>query len=183
LIELVVIIPVILVIFMCAIPLAAYGIFPIWMDERLALSQLAAKKTEAVAYLPKAHSNSRVPTYPDDKSIQESSKNLQTGSFPDSFPGRLSERIVRHELQMHLSRESLMPGSNMAGWSDSTERFTRSLSMLVAHNIEEQAVSQHVKEWSLIGIMKGRDSTFRRLGIDLFHIDIDAVPSEEPGEG
>jgi hypothetical protein len=181
LIELVVVIPVILVIFMCAIPLAAYGIFPTWMDERLALSQLVAKKTEAVDYLPKAHSNSRVPTYPDDKSIQESSKNLQTGLFPDSFPGRLSERIVLHELQMHLSRKNLMPGSNLAGRSDSTEKLTRNLSMLAPHNIEEQAVSEHVREWSLIGIMKGSDSTFRRLGIDLFHMDINAIPSEGPG--
>jgi hypothetical protein len=183
LIELVVIVPVILVIFMCAIPLTAYGIFPTWMDERLALIQLAEKKELAAACLAKTHENSRIPTYPDDESIQESSRNLQTTIFLDSFPGRLSERMVRHELKMPLSRENLLPGSSMPQWSDSTETLTRSLSMLAPHNIEEQAASQRVKEWSLMGVMKGRDFTFRKLNIDLFHMDIDAVPSEEPGEG
>ena len=183
LIELVVIVPVILVALICAIPLATYGIFPTWMDERLALMQLAEKKELAAACLAKAHENSRIPIYPDDESIQESSRELQPGFFPDSLPGRLSERMVRHELQMPLQRESLLPVSIMSGWSDSTEMFTRSLSMLAPHNIQEQGVSQQVKEWSLLGLIKGKDAAFRKLGVDLFHINIDAVPSEEPGEG
>lgn len=179
LVELVVVAPVILSLLICAIPLAGYGIFPTWIDERLALTHLASERDQSLAFLSSTHDDHRIPTYPDKYSIQESSHNIRPNYFQPAVPGILPDRIVRLELQMPLSREELIFGNIFKSWSVSAEMITRSLSLLVSQNIKEQDISGNVKIWSLVGAMKGKDTAFRKLGIELFHIDLDSIPVKE----
>ncbi|MDF1535002.1 MAG: hypothetical protein P1S46_00680 [bacterium] len=181
LIELLVILPVFLLLFACVLPLTAYGIFPTWLDERLALSQLTEKTELIPDILSEAHGSCRTPTYPDEETIEETSTSTPTGNISFSLPGVLPDRMIRHELSMTLTRKDLLAGSVMASWSRTSETVTRSLSLLIPDRFEEQDVSRHVKSWSLVGVLRGKDTVLKKLGINLFHLNLDAVPANDSG--
>ncbi len=177
LIEMLVILPAILLFLVCVIPMTAYGIFPTWLDERLALIHLLEKRERIPDILFETHGHSLTPVYPDENDIKESSTNLKAGHISLPLPGVLQDRITRSELRTPLTRNGLLSGGVMAPRSDTGETVTRSLSLLTSYRFEEPGISRHVKSRSLVGVLKGKDTVFRKLGIDLFHLNLDAVPA------
>jgi hypothetical protein len=117
-----------------------------------------------------------VPTYPDENDIEETPMDRKTGLISFPLPGILPDRIVRREIRMPLFRQGLLSGGVMAPRSTTSETITRSLSLLISHRFEEPDIPRQVKNWSLAGVLRGRDTVFRKLGIDLFHLNLDAVP-------
>jgi hypothetical protein len=184
LIELLVILPVFGLFMVCVLPMTAYGIFPTWLDERLALIQLMEKREQIPDILSEAHGQSLTPVYPDEDSIEETTMDRKAGHISLPLPGVRSDRIRRIELRMPITRNGLLSGGVMASRPDTGETVTRSLSLLTPHRFEEPDISRHVKNRSLLGVLKGKDTVFRKLGVDLFHFNLDAVPAgiEEGGK-
>lgn len=180
LIELLIIVPTLLILFVCAVPMAARGIFPTWIDERLAFAQLTVNAGPESGYVARSHEN-QFPVYPDEKSIIDNRREEKVGVLPGSLPGFLPSWMVHYELEMRLQKEELLPAGRMADRTDTTEFIQRSLSLLSILPFDEQGISEQVKKWSMIGVLGQKDRVFTKLGIELFHIDIDAIPTKEPG--
>jgi hypothetical protein len=182
LVELAVILPV-LVLFMAAvIPLIIKGVALPWLDERLSLSQLGQDDEQNHHLLQLTHDSDLLPPYFDKTRLEESTRSTSMGvSIPllsEIFPGDMTRKLTKATLPEHGWWNQAILGSP----PERERQISRGLTMVKAQVLVESQVPDEVKKLTLIGVLSGKTDIFKKSGLNLFHLNLDALPeTDEPG--
>jgi len=180
LVELAVILPV-LVLFMAAvIPLIIKGVALPWLDERLSLRQLGQDDEQIHHLLQLTHNSDLLPPYFDKARLKESTRSTSMGmSIPllsETFPGDMTRKLTKATLPEHGWWNRKLLGSP----PERERQISRDLTMVKAQVLVEARVPDEVKRLTLIGVLSGKTDILKIAGVNLFHLNLDALP--ETGE-
>jgi hypothetical protein len=173
LVELLVVLPVLLLIMATIFPLLTSGIVMPWLDERLWLRQNLREGETLQSELEEAHQKTLTPPYFRQQDLEETMVREKLGvSFPllgDSFPGLI---VIRKILASHPE----VKGPALAQAERSEEKITAALALLTLTAMAESEVPHRVKNMSVPGIFPWKIKAMKNLGLELFHLDLDALP-------
>ncbi len=183
LVELAVILPVLLLFMAAVMPLIVNGVALPWLDERLTLRQLEQDDEQVHPLLQLTHEMDLLPLYFDKASLEESTRSTSMGvSIPllgVIFPGDMTKKMTTATLPEHgwWNRELL-------GTQQERDRqISRSLTMVTAQVLVESQVPNEVKRLTLIGVASGKTGLLEKAGLNLFHLNLDALPEHGKGGG
>jgi len=179
LVELAVILPVLILFMAAVIPLIARGSALPWLDERLSLRQLGQDNDQVHPLLQHIHNLDLLPPYIDKTKLQESTRSASMGmSIPPLghiYPGDTIRKLTTATLSEYgwWNREIL------GRQQEQDCHISRGLAMLTALELAESRVPAEVKRLALIGIVSGKVGFLKKIGFNLFHLDLDALPEPD----
>ena len=176
LIELVIILPVLILLLSTTAPLVVRAIGSIWLDERLSIKLLGQDDDQIHRLLVRTHEKDRLPSYFQKNELEENSRITPLG---------VPIPLLNHLFPGKIHQESATVSLEKTGWwkrpvlGDPREdffRLSRALSILPTSNLDESRVPWEVKRLTLLGLAPGNNRIMEMAGLDLFHLNLDALP-------
>jgi hypothetical protein len=182
LIELAIMLPVLILLLSITAPIIVRAIGSTWLDERLALKLFGQDDDQAHRLLVRTHDNARLPSYFQGDELEEKSQITPLG-FPipllnHRFPGK----IQRKSATVTLEKTGWWNRSVLGDPREEFLRLSRALSMVPAPNLDESRVPWEVRKLTLLGLAPGSNRILERAGLDLFHLNLDALPESASQE-
>ena len=176
LVELAIILP-ILVLFMSAVtPLIVKNIASSWLDERLALRHFGKDDHMVQQVLARTHEADQLPPYFEKEGLEESIRSAPLEAsiplLPQNFPGK----IYRIRTTAKLQEKGWWNRSILHSPQEEHLRLSKTLSMVPASYTDESQVPGEVRRLTLLGLASGTTSILDKAGLDLFHLNLDALP-------
>jgi hypothetical protein len=181
LVELTVVLPLLLLYAAVLAPLLLNSMYVPWLDERLALTQLKQNDDRIHDQLLFTHSSDRLPSYFEKSRIDESSR-VSSPDFPipvlsEIFPGVM----VSHSVTVTLPDGEWWNSKILGDPKERNVQISRNMSMLASTILNESTAFKAVKRLAFPGIVTDKAAFLEKTGVDLFHLDLDALP--QSGEG
>lgn len=176
LIELVIILPILILLLSATAPLIVRAIGSIWLDERLALKLLGQDDDQAQRLLVWIHEKDRLPPYFQEDELDETSRITPLGVPMPLLNHRFPGKIQRNSATVSLEKTGWWKRPVLGDPQEDFLRLSRALSMVPAPNLDESRVPWEVRKLTLLGLAPGNNRILERAGLDLFHLNLDALP-------
>ena len=179
LIELVIILPILLLVIAAVLPMVASGVTLPLLDERLTLRQLSEEGKKTHQILQNTHSHNLLPPYFELEKLQETTEIINTG---------VSLPLLNSILSSDMTRKITTAVTPKHGWwnqelftlpQEQHREISRDLTILTAQLLAESSVPEEVKKLTPIGVVSGTVHILEKAGLNLFHLNLDALPKDE----
>ena len=175
LVEMLLVLPPILLLMAIILPLVAYSVLMPWLDERLWLSQFIEEEI-VHSELTHSHEKNLIPAYFKKDTITTHTDTEALGFFlpllNQFFPGPITIK----NLYANYPEIKVTPFENP---HFPHEKISRKLAMISTHLMSENEVPSRVRNLTLSGVFHGKTGTLENFGLQLFHLNLDALPETD----
>ena len=179
LIELMVILPIIILVMAAVLPIVASGVTLPLLDERLTLRHLGEESKKTHQMLQITHSHDLLPPYFEMEKLQETTEIIHQG-VPLPLVGSIfSRNMTRKVTKAPIPKHRWWNQELLASSQDQPSEITRDLSLLAGQVLAESSVPEEVKKLTSIGLISGTADILEKAGLNLFHLNLDALPEGE----
>ena len=177
--ELVVILPILLLVMASILPIVANGVTLPLLDERLTLRHLneEGKKTHQILQI--THSENLLPPYFEIEKLQETTEITHQG-VPLPLVGSIfSSDMTRKITVAAIPKHEWWNTELLALPQEQYREISRDLFILAGQLLAESSVPEEVKKLTPIGVVSGTADILEKAGLNLFHLNLDALPEGE----
>jgi len=163
-----------------AAPLLMRGISSLWIDERLMLRQFVMDDSRVHRILVQTHEVDRLPPYFGEDEVKErtwaSSLEPAIPLISNRFPGEIRRKHTSATMKKNVWWREAILGEPQ----ERLFQLSRTLSMVPLFDPGESSVREEVRDLTLLGIAPGQADILEKLGLKLFHLNLDALPETAP---
>jgi len=185
LVELAVILPILILFLATILPLMAKGVALPWLDERLTLRQLVHPTEDHIHHvLELTHDLDVLPAYFQQSNLEESTRRVSLVMTPPPLGRYFPGDMTRKQSIAALTENEWWNRKILGDPQERKPRVSRDLTMLTANPFIESEIPDVVKRLTLAGAASGNMGILEKTGLNLFHLDLNALPQVgEGGEG